>query len=145
MCTSFTYGLRKHKGARSAEQSVQSSNHVQTNIIGHVSLCSDIRSIREDPPCKSCQNILYSPNQFFVPFCLETMVYSPHPFVFRSTLKQSSACSAEMFSMYTSFSYGLLQKTKGARAARKRFQYITRFLMDCVRRRPRAARKLFQS
>ena len=50
MCTSFAYGLRKQNGARSAEQIVQSSNHVQTNIRGHVSLCSEIRSIRQDRP-----------------------------------------------------------------------------------------------
>ena len=75
------------------------------------------------------------------PFCLETIVYSPLPFVFRFTLTQSSARSAETFSMYTSFSYGLLQK-KGARAARKFFQCMSRFLF-CLRRRPRAARKIF--
>ena len=50
LCTSFAYGLRKQKGARSAEQIVQSSNHVQTNITGHVSLCFEILSIRQDPP-----------------------------------------------------------------------------------------------
>ena len=144
MCNSF--GLRKQEGARSAEQSVQSSNHVQTNIRGHVSVCFDIRSIRPDrPPCKSFQNILCSPKRFFVRFCLETMVYSPLPLVFHSTLTQSSARSAETFSMCTSFSYGLLQKTNRARAARKRFQYIICFLMDCVRKRPRAAREIFQS
>ena len=55
-----------------------------------------------------------------------------------------------VFTVYlssTSFSYGLLQ-TKVARAARKCFQYmrekiasryITRFLMDCVRRAARSA------
>ena len=67
------------------------------------------------------------------PFCLEAMVYSPLLFVFLFTFTQSSARSAETFSMYTSFSYGLLKK--GARAARKMFQYITRFLLDCVRKR----------
>ncbi len=53
-------------------------------------------------------------------FCLETIVYYPLPFLFLFTLTHSSARRAEYFSMYTSFSYGLLQK-KGARAARKFF------------------------
>ena len=67
-----------------------------------------------------------------LPFYLDTIVRAQRGNVF--TVYLSS----------TSFSYGLLQKKQGARAARKRFQYITRFLMDCVRKRPRAARKMFQ-
>ena len=92
------------------------------------------------PPSKSFQNILYSPNPVLRPFCLETIVYSPLPVFFLFTLTQSSARSAETFSMYSSFSYGLLQK-KGARAARKTFQYIPHFLMDCIRKRPRNGKR----
>ena len=116
----------------------------KTNIRGHVSLCFDIRSIRQDrPPCKSFQNILYSPNWFFVPFCLETMVYSPLPFVFLFSLTQSSALSAETFSMYTSFSYGLLQKN-AARAARKIFQYMPEYLRGHKRAKHRRTSRASQ-
>ena len=76
------------------------------------------------------------------PFCLEAMVYSPLLFVFLFTFTQSSARSAETFSMYTSFSYGLLKK--GARAARKMFQYITHVSYGLLKRRVRAARNIFQ-
>ena len=103
MCTSFAYGLRKQKGARSGEQIVQSSNHVQTNIRGHVILFFEIRSIRQDrpPPVQIVSKHSVLPKPVLRPFCLETIVYSPLPFVFLLTLTQSSARNRKRFQIIT--------------------------------------------
>ena len=85
------------------------------------------------------------------PFCLETKVYFPLPFVFLLTLTQSSArsaetffnvyflclwiaaeekgraCSAETFSLYNSLSHGL-RKKKAARSAEKFSKLTSNFL-----------------
>ena len=96
------------------------------------------------------------------PFCLETIVYSPLPFFFFLLLSQSSARSAETFSMYNSFSYGYFLFRRRARAQRgKRFNtykrktfqytgiinsYIETFSMYFLfRKRLRAAWKCFQT
>ena len=97
-------------------------------------------TIRQDrPPYESFQNILHSPNRFFVLFCLKINVYSPLPFFFLFTLTifraqrrnffnvyfkflmdccrrsaRARAESADNFSIYNSLSYGLLKK-KAAR------------------------------
>ena len=147
MCTSFAYGLRKQKGARSAEQIVQSSNDVQTNIRGHVSLCFDIRSIPQDrPPCKSFQNILYSPNRFFVLLALKqwcTLLFRLSSFLpwhnrpraarklfnvyfhfLWIAAEEGRARSGETFSIYNSLSYGLRKKKTAQRGKCFKFDII---------------------
>ena len=104
MCTSFVYGLSKQKGARSAEQSVQSSNHVQTNIRCHVCLCFDIRSIHQDGPFMqilSKHSVLSKP--VLRPFFLETNVYCLLPLFFLFTLTIFRAQRGNFFNVYFLF------------------------------------------
>ena len=130
----------------------------KTNIRGHVSLCFDIRSIRQDrPPCKYFQNILYSPNWFFVPFLpwnngvlsssvclpfyLDTIVraqrgnfFNVYFLLLRIAAEEGRARSAETFSIYDSLSYGL-RKKKAARSAGN-FSKLTSIFIGLRRNRP---------
>ena len=108
-------------------------------------------------PRKLFQNILYSPNRFFVLFALKQLctllsrfssflpwhnlpraarklLQCMFPFLMDCCRRKKNARSAETFSMYNSLSYGL-RKKKAARSA-ETFSKLTSFFSGLRRNRP---------
>ena len=95
-------------------------------------------------PRKLFQNILYSPNRFFVLFALKQLCTIVFRFSYFLPWIDLPRAARKLFQCLLRFLMDCCRRRARARSA-EFFQHTTRFLMDCVRKRPRAARKSFQN